>query len=132
MSKTGDIHDFDYFAGGWTIKQKILKKRGVGSSHWDEVPATLCMTLYMNGQATVDEIYMPTRKTAGVTLRGFDTRTHQWSIYWLGSKNPEGVLQPVVGGFQGNHGEFYGKDEDGHRPVKVRFTWDKNDPQHAR
>ena len=90
------------------------------------------MTLYMNGQATVDELYMPTKKSAGITLRGFDLRTHQWSIYWLSSNNPNGVLEPVVGGFEGNHGEFYGVDEDDHRPVKARFIWEKLDHDHAR
>ena len=39
---------------------------------------------------------------------------------------------PVVGGFQGNHGEFYAQDEDDHRPVKVRYSWDKIDHDHAR
>ena len=37
-SRTGDIHDFDYFVGGWTAKQRRLKARGVGSSDWDEFP----------------------------------------------------------------------------------------------
>jgi hypothetical protein len=32
---------------------------------------------------------------------------------------------PVVGGFRGAHGEFYGDDEDDGHPVKVRFTWTK-------
>jgi hypothetical protein len=39
---------------------------------------------------------------------------------------------PVVGGFQGNHGEFYAQDELDHRPVKVKYTWDKIDHDHAR
>lgn len=132
MSRTGDAHDFDYFVGGWTVKQRKLKQRGVGSTDWDEFPAALCMTLYLDGQATVDELYMPTRKVAGLTVRGFDVHTHQWSIYWLSSNDASGTLDPVVGGFQGNHGEFYGTDEDDHRPIKVRFTWDKMDRDHAR
>jgi len=37
----------------------------------------------------------------------------------------------VVGGFQGDHGEFYAQDEDDHRPVKVRYTPDSapDDPE---
>jgi hypothetical protein len=38
----------------------------------------------------------------------------------------------VIGGYQGNHGEFYAQDEVDHRAVKVRYLWDKVDQNHAR
>ena len=38
---------------------------------------------------------------------------------------------PVVGGFQGNRGEFYAADHDNGRPVKVRYTWEIRDRDHA-
>ena len=131
-TRTGTIHDFDYFVGGWTSHQRRLKARGVGSTEWEEFPATECMQLYLGGMATVDELYMPTRGRAGLTLRTFDPQKHQWSIYWVSSAT--GVLDgdPVVGGFEGNHGEFYAPDEDDHRPIKVRYMWDKLDQDHAR
>jgi hypothetical protein len=44
-TRTGEAHDFDYFAGGWTTHQHRLKARGVGSNEWEEFPATLCMSL---------------------------------------------------------------------------------------
>lgn len=132
MSRTGDIHDFDYFVGGWTTHQRRLKARGVGSTDWEEFPATLCMSLYLNGLATVDEMYMPTLSRAGLTLRAFDVKSHQWSIYWVSSATGRLDPIPTVGGFQGNHGEFYATDqEDGH-PIKVRYTWNKLDHDHAR
>src|SRR5579864_6074654 len=56
---TGSVHDFDYFAGGWTLKQRRLKARGVGSKEWDEFPGVECLALYLGGLATVDELYMP-------------------------------------------------------------------------
>jgi hypothetical protein len=99
--QTGGEHDFDYFVGGWITKQRRLKARGVGSSDWEEFPATPCMSLYLGGIATVDEMYLPTKNIAGLTLRTFDVRKHQWSIYWVNSTT--GTLDPipVVGGFQG-------------------------------
>jgi hypothetical protein len=95
-------------------------------------PATLCMTLYLEGIATVDELYMPTKGVAGLSLRTFDAGKHQWSIYWVSSAT--GRLDPVavVGGFEGNHGEFYAADHDGGRAIKVRYTWDIRDHEHAR
>ena len=78
VARTGDMHDFDYFVGAWTTHQKRLKSRGVGASDWEEFPATQCLSLYLGGLATVDELYMPTRNRAGLTLRTFDVSKRQW------------------------------------------------------
>ncbi|MFY0540702.1 cytochrome P450 [Nannocystis pusilla] len=130
-ARTGDVHDFDYFAGGWTTVQRRLKTRGIGSDEWEEFPATLCMTPYLGGMATVDELYFPTKGWAGLTLRTFDLQKKQWSIYWVSSET--GLLgTPVVGGFEGDRGEFYGPDEDAGRPVAVRYRWTRLDADHAR
>ena len=130
MTRGGDAHDFDYFAGGWTTRQRRLKTRGAGGAEWEEFPATLCMTPYLGGMATVDELYFPTKGWAGLTLRTFDLEKGQWSIYWVSSAS--GRLEPpVAGGFDGNHGAFYGEDQDNGRAVKVRYTWDKLDRDHA-
>ena len=39
---------------------------------------------------------------------------------------------PVVGGFDGVRGEFYGEEEDNGRPVKLRYLWNKRDRDHTR
>lgn len=128
---TGDMHDFDYFEGAWTIDQRRLAARGVGSTEWNELPGILCMSLYLDGIATVDELYFPTTGASGLTLRTFDAERGQWLIYWVSSTNGK-LGPPVIGGFDGNRGEFYGEDHDGDRPVKVRFIWTKIDHDHAR
>src|SRR5262245_21025823 len=84
-TRGGDAHDFDYFAGGWTTRQRRLKTRGVGGAEWEEFPATLCMSPYLGGMTTVDELYFPTKGWAGLTLRTFDLEKRQWSIYWVSS-----------------------------------------------
>lgn len=126
---TGDLHDFDTFAGAWTFKNRRLKARGVGSTEWDEFPAMSCTTTHLDGVSNVDEVYFPTKGWAGLTVRTFDTAKHQWSIYWVNSR--EGVMfPPVLGGFTGNEGNFYGDDHDDGKPVKVRFHWTKDGPDH--
>jgi hypothetical protein len=131
-SRTGDVHDFDYFVGAWITEQRRLKVRDAGSADWEQFSATQCLTLYLGGLATVDELYIPAKDRAGLTLRTFDVEKRQWSIYWVNSTTGKLDADPVVGGFQGNHGEFYAQDEDNHGPVKVRYTWDKIDRDHAR
>lgn len=131
-TRTGSIHDFDYFVGAWTTHQRRLKARGVGSSDWEEFPSTLCMTPYLGGMVTVDELYMPLTGAAGLTLRTFDAEKHQWSIYWVSSKTGRLDPIPVVGGFQGNRGEFYADDHEDGRPIRVRYVWNEIDQDHAR
>ncbi|HEX3762859.1 MAG TPA: hypothetical protein VHW23_29385 [Kofleriaceae bacterium] len=127
---TGDVHDFDYFAGAWTTQQHRLKARGAGNHDWDDFPATLCMNPYLGSVVDVDELYFPTKGWSGVTVRSFDLAKRQWSIYWISSKT--GLLgAPQLGGFHGDRGEFYGRDDDDGRPVTVRYAWTKLDHDHA-
>jgi hypothetical protein len=128
-ARTGDIHDFDVLAGAWTLQNRRLKKRLVGSNEWEEFPAVDCAAIYLGGVVNVDEIHFTTKGWAGVTFRNFDLKKHQWSNYWVSSRT--GMLYPpVVGGFDGDRGEFYGEDEDEGRPVKVRYLWLKHGPDH--
>jgi hypothetical protein len=121
---TGDVHDFDEFAGAWSFKNWRLKQRNVGSKEWDEFPAVSCTNLYLDSVANVDEVFFQTKGWSGVTVRTFDVAKKQWSIYWVNSR--DGVMfPPVLGGFQGSEGYFYGEDRDDGRPVKVRFHWTK-------
>ena len=126
---TGDVHDFDEFAGAWKFANKRLDKRGVGSHTFDEFPAYSCTTTYLGGIANVDEVTFPTKGWGGLTVRTFDIAKHRWSIYWVNTRT--GVMfPPVVGGFTGAIGEFYGDDDDDGKPVKVRFRWTKHDRDH--
>jgi hypothetical protein len=128
---TGDVHDFDMFEGKWSLANRRLKARGVGSTEWDEVPAFSRTTIHLGSVANVDEIVFPTKGWSGLTVRTFNRATKQWSIYWVNSR--DGVMfPPVVGGFTGDRGEFYGDDTDDGKPVKVRFVWTKRGPDAAR
>ena len=129
MARTGSIHDFDYFVGAWTTRQHRQKRP---SNQWEDFPATLCMREYLDGMATVDELYLPTKHASGLTLRTFDLKTRQWSIYWVSSARGTLEVPPVVGGFQGNRGEFYSSDTDNGRPIKVRYLWLIANHDHAR
>jgi hypothetical protein len=129
-ARTGDIHDFDFLAGAWTLQNRRLKARGIGSKDWDEFPAEDCAAIHLGGGVNVDEIHFPTKGWAGVTFRTFDIEKRQWSIYWVSSRSGK-MMPPVVGGFDGDRGEFYGEDEDGGRPIKARFLWIKQGPDHA-
>jgi hypothetical protein len=120
----------DSRTGAWSLHNRRLKARWVGSKDWDEFPAVTCAQIYLGGVANVDELHFPTKGWSGVTFRTFDIEKRQWSIYWVNSRTGR-MFPPVVGGFNGDRGEFYGEDEDEGRPIKVRFLWIKHGPDRA-
>jgi hypothetical protein len=129
LDGTGDLHDFDTFAGAWVFKNKRLKQRGVHSNDFDEFPAVSCTRLYLDAVSNVDEILFTTRGWAGLTVRTFDKAKKQWSIYWVNGAT--GVMYPpVFGGFHGDTGDFYGRDTDDGKPVLARFHWKKVSADH--
>jgi hypothetical protein len=129
--RTGGLHDFDFLAGHWNVTNRRLRVRGADSTEWEAFPSTTQASLHMGGITNMDETVFPTLGTAGMTIRTFDLAKRQWSIYWISSRS--GVLfPPVVGGFAGDRGEFYGEDVDDGHPVKVRFVWTRLGPNAAR
>lgn len=132
LARTGNLHDFDFIAGAWTLQNRRLKQRWVTDKdrQWDEFPAVDCGAVYLGSTVNVDELHFPTRGWAGVTFRNFDLEKRQWAIHWVSSRTGK-VDSGVFGGFDGDRGEFYGEDVDDGRPVKVRYLWIKHGPDHA-
>jgi hypothetical protein len=79
----------------------------------------------------VDANDFPTMGWSGVTFRHFDLERRQWYINWVNNRNGK-MDTPVVGGFDGDVGIFYGDDVDEGRPVRVAFKWTKLGPNTAR
>ena len=119
---TGDIHDFDFFVGAWNSVNRRLKKRWVGSDDWDVFPNTIRWESRMGGVVNIEEVDFATKGWSGMTVRTFNLAKPQWSLYWINSQTGE-LFPPVVGGFSGDYGEFYGEDTDEGRPIKVVFRW---------
>jgi hypothetical protein len=72
--------------------------------------------------ADIEEVELngPSGRIEGLTLRLYNPKAHQWTIYWANSKN--GVLDsvPQVGQFKNGRGEFYGQDTFDGKRVYVR------------
>lgn len=127
---TGDMHDFDFFVGHWNFINHRLKQRWVGSNEWETFPASLHCDSHLGGVVNIDEGVFPTKGWSGMTVRVFNRQQRQWYLYWINSRSGE-LFPPVVGGFTGDHGEFYGDDTDDGRPIKVRFRWTRLGPDKA-
>jgi hypothetical protein len=92
--------DFDFLIGCWKVRNRRLRERLKGSSHWDEFEGTMVARHIWEGRANTDEYYAeaPFGPIQGMTLRLFDPASQQWRLYWANSAS--GILdRPVVGSF---------------------------------
>jgi hypothetical protein len=122
------LHDFDFLAGHWKVHHRKLKQRLANNHEWIEFEGTLFSQPLMGSYSNVDDLVLnvPGAPYRGVALRSFDTKTHQWSIWWLDSRTPLGPLDPPMrGSFQNGVGTFYGDDTLDGKPVRARFIWSK-------
>ncbi|HMH87817.1 MAG TPA: hypothetical protein VK523_04195 [Steroidobacteraceae bacterium] len=120
------LDDFDFLTGSWRVRHRQLKERLAGSQEWIEFPGTTVAQKLMGGHANFDDnvLELPGDAYRAVTLRAFDAKTNQWSIWWLDGRTPSGPLDPPVRGrFEDGVGTFYADDSYQGKPIRVRFIW---------
>ncbi|MEP6574756.1 MAG: hypothetical protein ABJD11_18800, partial [Gemmatimonadota bacterium] len=98
---TGNLHDWDFLVGHWTVRHHRLKTRLVGSTEWEDFAGTLVNWPTLGGQGNVGDNVMdlPSGTIRGVGIRAFDVRTGEWLVWWLDARHPE-IAPPIRGGFK--------------------------------
>jgi hypothetical protein len=121
------LHAFDLRAGLWHAHHRYLKDRLAGSHTWIEFDGTCDFRLLMDGRANEDDNVFdkPTGIVRGVTLRAYDPKNGEWSLWWLDGRKPSKLDVPVVGRFVDGTGRFYSDDTLRGRKIRVRFTWSR-------
>ena len=133
-SATSGVHDFDFLVGKWRAHHRTLKERLANSHEWIEFEGTLVNQPLMGGYSNVDDTVFekPGAPFRGVALRSFDSKTQQWSIWWLDSRTPLGPVDPPMrGSFRDGVGTFYTDETFNGKPVRTRFLWTKITPTSA-
>ncbi len=122
------MNDFDFYTGTWDVanrrrtdflEETCLLEEATG---WEEFPAVSRASAHFEGGANFDEIEFPTKGIRGLTLRLYDTETHEWSLYWVSSRTGR-LTTPVVGRFDGGRGEFFGDGTHLGKEIRVRYLW---------
>jgi hypothetical protein len=128
-SATSSRNDFDYLVGNWNIRNRTLKEPLVGSDEWDEFDATQEFRLVLLGLGNVDVFHteLAGKPFEGLTVRLFDRQTRLWTIYWADT-NAMQLDDGKVGSFDGDRGEFFGREVVAGKDVIVKFHWDKRNP----
>jgi len=103
--------DFDFFIGSWKVHNRRLRDRLKGSTTWDEFDGTVVARALWGGNANMDEYeaVSPSGPIQGMTVRLYDPKSRQWSLYW--ETPASGALEkPMIGGFHEGRGEFYDQE----------------------
>jgi hypothetical protein len=130
--KAPGAEGFDFLLGSWSVRHRRLRDRLAGSTDWLEFPGSLVVRPLLDGLGNVDEnvLNMPAEQVLATSLRVFNPKTFEWSIYWIDARSP-GLDPPVVGRFAGREGRFYNDDTFMGRPIRVRFIYRNLGPRSA-
>lgn len=119
-------NDFDFLVGNFIMRHRRLKERLKGCTEWEEFEGAAVGKKILNGLGHIDEVVMNRHigPAHGYTLRLFDVKSREWSIYWAAGTS--GMLDvPVVGSFKDGVGEFCSHEIFESRHIFCRFTWSK-------
>ena len=128
------VHDFDFYWGKWRVHHRRLKERLAGSDAWQEFEGTSEAWPLLGGAGNVDDnvLELPAGTYRAISLRSYDPKTEQWSIWWLDGRYPGQLDPPVVGGFKDGIGTFQCDDTFNGKPIIVRFIWSNITPTSTR
>ncbi len=126
-------HDFDFFFGSWTQRNRKLKKRLVGCTEWDEFASTASCFPMLGGLGNIDNLSPADEDDPfeGMSIRIFDPATKLWAIWWADNVGYT-IFPPVYGRFVDGIGEFNGEDVQDGIPVDVKFIWSQITPTSAK
>jgi hypothetical protein len=119
--------DFDFLIGNWTARLRQLEKPLTGSTTWTEYRGISRHRKLLDTNANFEEFAVEsldgTKRKKGQTLRLYNPKTREWSIYLLDLDNGLLPLPPVVGSFHGGVGEFLSHEAWNGRTILVRYQW---------
>jgi hypothetical protein len=105
-------HDFDFLEGTWKIHLKRLVHPLTGSTTWTEFDGNSKARKFWDGRGSFDEFETdgPSGHVEGITVRLYNPKSHQWSLYWANGKDGAISLPATVGEFRNGIGEFYDQE----------------------
>lgn len=117
-------HDFDFEFGTWDAHIARLQNPLSGDTTWVEYQGSSIVRPVWGGRANLGELDVegPAGRIEGLSLRTYNPETGEWYIHWASSR--DGILGPaMVGGFEGDRGEFYNQETFNGRAIYVRFIF---------
>jgi hypothetical protein len=115
---------FDFLIGRWDIRHRRLRESLKGCTTWDEFEGRAVDRYILGGMGSISEVtlQLASGPIEGMTVRLFDPKAEQWSVYWINGTN--GILStPMIGGFAQGRGAFYAQEPFEGKQIFSRFLW---------
>src|SRR5215469_7418416 len=95
-------HDFDFEIGKWNIHLKRMLHPLTGTAERVEFDGTSVTRPMWEGRANIEEFETANGadRVEGMTLRLYDPKAHQWSLYWATGRTGQLSLPATVGEFK--------------------------------
>ena len=127
--------DFDFLIGSWKVHLRRRLDPLTGSNTWVDYDGTSVTRHVLDSNANLEafDVDSPARHLHihGETLRLYDIKTHQWSIYLLDVTKGTLGLPATVGGFADGRGAFFDQEQWRGCWIYVRYTWAHRYPGEA-
>ncbi|MEZ5920091.1 MAG: hypothetical protein R3C60_01940 [Parvularculaceae bacterium] len=120
----GKQSDFDFLIGKWRVKHHTLRGRLTGATKWDVADAIDIVSPAFGGMGNIGQFMrlIDNEPYVGMPIRLFDPGAMFWRIYWLDTRDQR-MEPPIIGGFDGDVGLFFGDDILRGEPIRIRFLW---------
>lgn len=117
-------HDFDFEFGSWKTHIRRLLHPLSRSDQWADLDGISTVRKVWEGRANLGELEVrnPASRIEGLSLRLYNPRSRQWSIYWSNS-NDGSLGTPMIGRFQNGRGEFFDQEMFLGTAIYVRFIF---------
>lgn len=124
--------DFDFLFGHWRVRNERLRERLRGCEDWEHFEARVETRPVLGGLGNREHFDTDWQDGyRGMAIRLYDASLGQWRIWWASNRCADFEI-PVVGGFDGEVGNFFAHvDIDGRR-ILCRYRWTRIDADHAR
>jgi len=128
-------HDFDFLINGWKAHLRRRLDPLTGSNTWVDYDGTSVTRHVLDSNANLEAFDVDSPASHlhihAETLRLYDIKTHQWSIYLLDVTKGTLGLPATVGGFTNGRGEFFDQEQWRGRWIEVRYAWTHSGPSEA-
>jgi hypothetical protein len=126
--------DFDWEIGAWNTEVRVLADPlSETEDEWLPFKGTSVVRPLLDRRANVVELKVAgaNGRIEALNMRLYEPQAKRWSLTFVNIG--DGLLTPAVhGGFRDRVGEFYGDDQLGGRPIKVRFLIHRQGPDQAK
>ena len=118
-------HDFDFLINGWKAHLRRRLDPLTGSNTWVDYDGTSVTRHVLDSNANLEAFDVDSPASHlhihAETLRLYDIKTHQWSIYLLDVTKGTLGLPATVGAFTNGRGRW----------IEVRYAWTHSGPSEA-